>query len=46
MLSSMRKCMTILIKLLETLSLNCSLHTKQEYLDAKFVREFMNCGPK
>ena len=46
MLSLMRKYMTILIKFLETLSLNCSLNTKQEYPDSTFVREFMNCGPK
>ena len=38
--------MAILIKLLETLKLNCSLHTKQQHLDAIFVRAFMNCGLK
>ena len=46
MLPLMRKCMAILIKLLEILTLNCSLNTKQQYLDAIFVRAFMNCGPK
>ena len=43
----MKKRMAILIKLLETLPLNCSLHTKQEYLvDVILVREFMNCEPE
>ena len=46
MLPLMKKRMAILIKLLETLPLNCSLHTKQEYLvDVILVREFMNCEP-
>ena len=42
----MRKCMPMLIKLLEILTLNCSLHTEQQNLDAVFVRAFMNCAPK
>ena len=46
MLPLMRKRMAILVKLLETLTLNCSLHKKEEYLDAIFVREFTNCRPK
>ena len=46
MLSLMKKRIAILIKLLETLPLNCSLHTEQEYLDVILVREFMNCEPE
>ena len=46
MLRLMRKCMAMMIKLFETLTLNCSLHIKQQYLDAIFVTAFMNCGPK
>ena len=45
MLPLMRKCMATLIKLLEILTLNSSLHA-QQYLDAIFVRAFMNFGPK
>ena len=46
MLPLMRKCMAILMKLLETLTLHFYLHTKQQYLDAIIVRAIMNCGPK
>ena len=42
----MRKCVAVLTKLFETLTLNCSLHTKQQYFDAIFVRAFMNWRPK